>query len=584
MKGHKKITFKQSEQGQLWLLPPSLDELVPQNHTVRLVNRVIDGLEIESLLSTYKGGGTSSFHPKMMLKALVYAYMEQIYSSRRIEKALKENVTFMWLCGNMQPDHNTINRFRNGALKETIKKIFAEVLALLVEEKLVNLNRYHLDGTKIESVANRYSFVWSKNVERYKKSTIEKINLILDHVEEQIVKEEAEEGEKEQNNEKELSSERVKFLIKSINEKLEKEEDEELKEKVSKELSVLEKKHLPKLEEYEAQEKKLAGRNSYSKTDEDATFMRMKEDHMKNGQLKPAYNVQFGTENQFIINYTVHQTSTDTTVLEAHLEDTEELLASVELKMPEDISADAGYGSEENYEYMESKGWNAYVKYGDFHRETKKKHLENPFNSANWFYNEEKDFMVCPIGQIMRFKYKERRKTTTGFIAESHVYEAKNCINCPLRGLCNQGKNNKQVRLNKRLRKHKKKAKALLNSLKGQRIRAQRGVDVEPVFGHIKYNRKFNRFMLRSLPKVNIELGLIAIAHNLRKMAKKMATLLLLPPGLPPANDNWMAVGDKRPYYGVFFACWSSFFVCWRRIFYFFTFFVFPKNPQPRWG
>ncbi len=157
--------------------------MIPPHHIVRLINQVIDGMDLQPILSTYKGGGTSSYHPRMMLKALVYGYVCKKYSSRSIEKALKENICFMWLCGMQQPDHNSLNRFRRGKLKDTVKSVFAHILSLLIEEGQVRLQDYYVDGTKMESVANRYTFVWAKNVERYKSSLLNKIAALLEKIE-----------------------------------------------------------------------------------------------------------------------------------------------------------------------------------------------------------------------------------------------------------------------------------------------------------------------------------------------------------------------------------------------------------------
>ena len=152
---HNEVVFKPYTQDQMWLLPPSLGELIPENHIVRLVNEAIEGMDMSLIVKAYEGGGASNYHPKMLLKALVYGYIEKLYSSRRIEKATKENICFMWLCGMQQPDHNTINRFRKGQLKNTVKDVFAQVLLYLIDKEVVRIEDYYVDGTKIESVANR---------------------------------------------------------------------------------------------------------------------------------------------------------------------------------------------------------------------------------------------------------------------------------------------------------------------------------------------------------------------------------------------------------------------------------------------
>ena len=167
------VVWKTNSQAQLSLLPPSYDDLVPENHPVRIVNSILDRIDIRSIENTYKGGGTSSYHPRDLLKILVYAYLRNLYSSRKIEQALGENVHFMWLSGCIRPDHNTISNFRSGKLKGKFKKIFNQVVILLAEQGYLSLKEIYVDGTKIEANANRYTFVWGKSV-KTSRSRIEK--------------------------------------------------------------------------------------------------------------------------------------------------------------------------------------------------------------------------------------------------------------------------------------------------------------------------------------------------------------------------------------------------------------------------
>jgi hypothetical protein len=244
--------------------------------------------------------------------------------------------------------------------------------------------------------------------------------------------------------------------------------------------------------------------------------MRLKDDHMQNGQLKPAYNAQISTEEQFITHYSIHQTAGDTTTLESHLNGFEEAYN----QQSKDVVADAGYGSEENYEMMEAKGIDAYVKYNYFHKEQKRAIQNNPFLPQNLFYNKEKDFYVCPMGQRMQSIGESKRTSSNGYDAKVTRYQAKRCEGCPLRGMCHQAKGNRTIEVNYRLKELKEKAKELLNSELGLAHRSKRPIEVEAVFGQLKSNNKFNRFTLRGLEKVNLEFGLMAMAHNLRKMAK----------------------------------------------------------------
>jgi len=278
-----------------------------------------------------------------------------------------------------------------------------------------------------------------------------------------------------------------------------------------------------KLDEYKEKETILNGRSSYSKTDTDATFMRMKEDHMKNGQLKPGYNLQMSTEDQYILNYGLYYNPNDTLTLPNHLDGFEDLYH----QNPVEVIADSGYGSHENYDYLEQKGISAYIKYNFFHKDLKQeaqlekgKTLKQPFQTKWLFYNKEQDFFVCPMGQRMEKKYDTKKSTSSGFIQEYSVYQAKNCNGCPLRGSCHKSKEHRKITFNHQLQRHKIKAKEKLTSEKGKAHRSQRPADVEAVFGNIKQNKKFRRFNLRGKEKATVEIGLISIAHNLAKYAK----------------------------------------------------------------
>ena len=183
------VKFKDYSPGQTLLLPPSLDDLIDANHPVRIVNRVIDQVEIDPLIEKFKGGGTSSYHPRMLLKVIVFAYLSNVYSSRRMEAVLKENIYFMWISGMSQPDHNTLNRFRSERLKGVLKQVFGKVVELLVEQGLVNLKEIYIDGTKIESKANRYTFVWGKAIKRNKEKIQKQLEELWSYTQ-QLAKEE----------------------------------------------------------------------------------------------------------------------------------------------------------------------------------------------------------------------------------------------------------------------------------------------------------------------------------------------------------------------------------------------------------
>jgi hypothetical protein len=290
----------------------------------------------------------------------------------------------------------------------------------------------------------------------------------------------------------------------------------EVSKKVKQKLRYGKKEWPENLKKYEEQEKIMGSRNSYSKSDPDATFMRMKEDHMKNGQLKPAYNLQISTNDQIITNYTIHPNPTDTTTLPKHLE---EYKASYG-QGPQTVTADAGYGSEQNYDYLEQNNIKGFIKYSHFDSDQEKNNdKKDPFHTGKLPYNQQQDCYYCPMGQPMQKLRTEKKKNRNGFEQTIHVYQAKNCTHCPLRPQCHQGEDNRNIQVNHRLNQYKQQAKENLLSQEGIYHRKRRPADVEPVFANLKNNKNFKRFMLRGKKKVEIEVGLLALAHNLKKMA-----------------------------------------------------------------
>ena len=505
--------FKPYNPDQLSLLPPSLDELIPENHVVRVVDDVINTINIDAILKKYNSRGASSFHPKMMLKIIVYGYLSNIYSSRKIEQAVISNIPFMWLAGMQRPDHNTINRFRCDKLKGVLKEVFGQVVILMAEQGLMDIKTLYVDGTKLEANANKYTFVWGKSIKRNKERIKTQLEELWKYAE-SVAKEEL--MDNDPTTYPELDPEQVKKTIETINQAI---KDKTVDKKVKQKLNYAKRNWPQNLAKYKEQEEILGDRNSFSKTDPDATFMRMKDDHMRNGQLKAGYNWQISTSDQFIVNYDIFHNPTDTLTLPDHLDNYKALYD----QSPEVVVADAGYGSEQNYEYLEKEEIEAFVKYNYFHKEQKAKGKIKPkdaFRPENLYYNEQADYFICPMGQKMNKQYEIHPKTKSGYQQTYSVYQAQNCKGCPLRGACHKSKENRKMQINWNLKRHKDKAKEKLLSDQGVAHRSQRPVDVEAVFGNIKQNKNFTRFKLRGKDNVLIEAGLIAMAHNLAKMGR----------------------------------------------------------------
>ena len=394
------------------LFPQRLDKDIAENDPVRVVDMVIDNLKLDNFKKLYKERGRSPYHPKMMLKAIIYGYMNNLYSCRKIETALKRDIHFIWLAGYEQPDFNTINRFRN-RVKEEINQVFTQLVIVLAEKGFITLDVEYIDGTKIESKANKYTFVWRKSTEKNRAKLLEKINTLLGQIDEAIAQENA-----EPENGQSFTSAELKNIAEELNRSLENKpatkEQEEKSKKLKKQIKQLNE-HADKLSEYDEKLRILGDRNSYSKTDHDATFMRMKEDAMNNGQTKPGYNLQIGTENQFILDFGLFQTPGDPLTMIPFFNS---FLYRYH-RFPKTGVADSGYGSEENYRFMEEAGIDAYVKYNWFDREQRTHYEPNPFSPQALYYNADDDYYICPMGQRMERIGTVAAKTESGYITES---------------------------------------------------------------------------------------------------------------------------------------------------------------------
>lgn len=449
-------TFKDYTMDQLQL-PLSFEDFIPENHLVRVVNTVVECLDLKPLYDRYKEGGCPAYHPKMMLKVMIYSFSQKTYSSRQIAKSLRENINFMWIAGGNKPDFRTINRFRLD-MKDVIEDVFYEVVKLLIEKKYIKLQNYFLDGTKIEANANKYTFVWNKAVGNYDRKLDEKIKNHLREID-RIVAEEneiyLEDDLEETGVNSRITTGQVEGVVKSIDKKLAK---NPMDKKLKKKAKEFKKDILPRKQKYEEVFAIFEGRNSYSKTDHDATFMRMKEDAMLNGQLKPGYNVQIGTENRYIVGFTIHPNPTDTKTMIPHLKHLEKRLG----RLPENIVADAGYGSEENYEYLEEKNLGSYVKYNKFHWEKKKKNRENPYLTDNLPYIAETDRFVCRNRKQLLHIGNRKYVTEAGYETRRDYYRCEDCTGCPYATECKNTDKNRTIMVSHRLNELKRKANANL--------------------------------------------------------------------------------------------------------------------------
>lgn len=512
-----KLHFRSYNPNQIVLFPQRIDLDIPQSSPVRIVSQVVDKLDLSSFYKLYHGVGRCSYHPRMMLKLIIYAYMNNIYSCRKIEESVRRDIHFIWLAGGEKPDFITINRFRN-RVKDEISNIFTQLVLLLAAKGFVSLDVEYVDGTKIESKANKYTFVWRKSVERNRANLMEKIKVLLSQIDDVAAQERLKSEDKVEFKPEELTSlsEELNTALSQLPKTKDKEEKKKRNEK-QRQIKEL-KKHADKLEEYDTKLNTLGDRNSYSKTDPDATFMHLKEDSMNSSVTKPGYNLQIATYNQIITNFGIYPNPTDTLTYIPFMKSFKERYGHY----PSIEVADAGYGSQENYQFIEENKATAYVKYNHFYSEQRTNYEPDPFRPQAFVYNENGNFCTCPNGQRMEYIGNKEVKTRSGYVTHKECFQSVSCEGCPLREQCFKGEGNKVVERNFQLEKYREQAYKLLTSEEGKKQQLRRNIEPEAVFGQIKYNMGYRRFRHVGKDKVYMDFAFFAIAFNLKKMIAKM--------------------------------------------------------------
>lgn len=509
------VLFKQYNQQQSFLLPPSLEELIDKSHVVRVVNDVVESMDIAGLINQYEGGGTTAYHPRMLLKILLYAYSTKVYTGRKIARALRQDIHFMWLAAMNQPDFRTINHFRSGKAKGVIEVLFKEMLLFLMDHQYIKMENYFCDGSSFAADANRHKMVWKKNADRYKAATEQKCQDLFKQIDELNTLEEKQYGnqdlEETGDGAKLINKDAIATQVSKLNKIITGIADKKQKRKASslkKQLQMNEE----KIDRYEQQIRTAAKRSGYSRTDKDATGLRM-----KNGELLPGYNIVAGSENQFIVNCSVHQSSNDGACFKSHIEQLEKHSD----QLPDCIMADSIFGTEENYELLENKNINNYLKFPSFYQEGKKSYQNNPYIKDNFSYDPLTDTYICPNNQLLILKEVTRQThKRTGYQSTIKTYSCESCQSCPFYRQCckSQQEKNRLIKVNEKLETYRQQARNNLKSEKGIALRKQRGVEIESCFGDIKHNMGFRRFHVRGIEKVKTEWCLVAMAHNLRKI------------------------------------------------------------------
>ena len=535
----KQVDYTLYETGRQLKLPMETEIIIAADDPVRLVSAVVERMDIRKIERSYSQDGRNEYPPRILLKVMIYAYMRLIYSSREIERACRENICFMYLLeNNAAPDHNTIARFRSQHLLECEKELLEQFVAMLVEWGFVSLATVFIDGTKIEANANRYSFVWRKSTEKKIAKLKEQIKKELPVLKQSLALRWHVPEIPQIHHLKKL---RKKLYAKAEAENLDWVTGKGHRKKPLQKAIETVNAWLEKWKKY-TQDLHICGdRNSYCKTDHDATFMHMKEDHMRNGQLKPGYNVNVATSEEFIVGNYISADRNDVHTL---IPFTKYLKRYDKIKQ---ICADSGYESEENYCYFEElKDIALFVKPSNHEQRKTKKYRTDISRRENMAYNAETDTYTCANGKAITFDAIKKTTSQNGFKMETSVYSCKDCAGCPMKAKCIRAcgskkpleERNKVIYVSKRFASQREEKEERISTDEGKLIRVNRSIQAEGVFAMTKEDMGFRRFLLRSAVKVEVEWTLLSLAYNILKLHHKiqkqrLGTGLVIPKSFP---------------------------------------------------
>lgn len=483
------------------------DVLIPADETVRLLCEVMEELDYTNLYRAYSPRGrTPKTSPTAMFKVLIYGAMESKFASSQVATACRRDVNYMWLLGDEPaPDDDALNRFRSKQLSEVVEDLFYQLVEKLHEIGEIRYEHLFVDGTKIEANANKYSFVWKKSTNKYQARLEDKLTGFLKDLctrygwDDEVTAKDAR---------KRLNSRRAEPFVHGRGKR-----KTQLQRDVEQLSDMLE-----RMKKYENYQDTFNGRNSFSKTDPDATFLHMKDDHMRNAQLKPGYNVQLAIEGEYITGLDISSERSDQLTMIPLLESMEANLGA----QYQDITLDAGYESEENYTWFETKERICYIKPQNYERSKTRKFKSNMHLRENMSYDSEKDEYTCPNGKRLRAVYIGTRKSKSDFESEITYYESEDCEGCPMKKNCTRAKGNRKMSLSKNFLRQREESLKRITSETGILLRMNRSTQAEGAFGVVKENYGFRQFLLRGNRKVRTEMLIVAIGYNINKLHHKI--------------------------------------------------------------
>ena len=494
-------------------LPMDIGEMIGTEASVNTVLNLTERLDYNLLNASYERlPSASEASPKQMFQLVILGYMEDTYSTRKLESASRYDIRFMYeLQGKPVPDHNRFWSFIKHRLQgEVIENLFYQLVNYLLEAGEIDLANLFVDGTKIEACANRYTFVWKKSTNKYEARLDEKMADLQTDLTARYLSE-IPTGTNLDACYEILTAQAKAKNINFVHGRGKR------KTQLQRDIETLES-YLERKQKYEGYNETFQGRNSFSKTDPDATFMRMKDDHMMNGQLKPGYNLQLGVTSEYIVGVDISSERSDKQTLIPLLDRMEK---GMDGKRFEAVTTDAGYESEENYKALESRGQAAFIKPQNYEKSKKRKYKTNAYLRENMPYNEETDTYTCPAGSLFEPIYTTTRKSTSGFESTVTVYECKGCSACPQKKQCTRAKGNRKISVSKDFIALREQSCERITSERGIILRLNRSIQAEGVFGVLKEDYGFRRFARRGAINVFTETLLYAFAFNINKFHNK---------------------------------------------------------------
>lgn len=514
---HKK-NYTEFNDGFQLVLPLSLEGLIPEDDSVRLLSHILEGLNYTELYKAYSSTGRNpAVEPQTMFKIMTYAYSQNIYSTRKIETACRRDINFRWLlAGQKAPDHATISRFRRYYLSDgVIDGLFYQMVLGLYDAGEIRFENAFIDGTKIEANANKYTFVWKKSILKNEDRMFVKIEKLISEINLAEIK--------EFSIGKETATKDLQAVLCWLNSEKERRNIESVhgigkrKTEIQKWVEQLEE-FIERKERYDTSKDLMKNRNSYSKTDTDATFMHMKDDHMRNSQLKPGYNVQIAVESEYVTGVEIFQDRNDVATLIPMLNVMLEKLG----RKYTNVIADSGYESEENYRYLEKEKITPYIKPQSYEIWKKKSFKNDIKRFENMRYLEEADAYVCANDRILWPVGIHHKKSASGYRSKLTVYESEDCSSCTYKSKCTKAQGNRRMELSKTFVWERKKSYENIMTEQGVRLRVNRSIQVEGAFGVLKNDYAFNRFLTRGKSNVKTEFILLCLGYNINKLHVKI--------------------------------------------------------------